>query len=462
MHHDSLFNIDLINRYDKTGPRYTSYPTAPQFEETFGLKDYQACVNESNEYLIPLPISLYIHIPFCNTICYYCGCSKIVTKNRERAKPYLENLYKEIELQSKLFDEDRHVAQLHLGGGTPTFVGEYNLSKLMGVLRKNFTFLDKQEGEYSIEIDPREVTPESISLLSLLGFNRISIGVQDLNPEVQRAVNRIQSLKQTADVINSARDRGFKSVNIDLIYGLPLQTTNSFEATLDEIIKLSPDRIALYNYAHLPNMFKTQKQISSAQLPDSSEKLEILRLSIQKLTESGYKYIGMDHFAKPEDDLAVAQERGTLRRNFQGYSTRSDCDIVGFGVTAISQISDCYSQNAKTLEEYDKKIKSGRLAVNKGIKLDEDDLIRRDIIMRLMCDFGLDFESVEDHYMINFREQFKNELWTLKEMEQDGLLKVDNEKIVVNTAGRLLIRNICMIFDKYIKIGNEKRFSRAL
>lgn len=457
-----LFNADLIKRYDKTGPRYTSYPTAVQFTEQFTEKDYLECVKESNGYLIPLPISLYVHLPFCNTVCYYCACSKIITNNRQRAIPYLENLYKEIEMQAKLFDPDRKVAQLHLGGGTPTFIGDDNLRKLAEVLRENFSFLDKNQGEYSIEIDPREVKPETIPLLSSLGFNRISIGIQDFDPKVQKAVNRIQTLEQTAAVIESARKEGLRSINVDLIYGLPLQTTESFEATLKQVMELRPDRVALYNYAHLPEVFKTQRQIDAGKLPDAAEKLAILHLSINQLIHAGYVYIGMDHFARPEDDLAQAQLNGTLRRNFQGYSTHSECDIVGLGITAIGQIGDCYSQNVKTLEEYEERIKSGRLPVFKGTRLSEDDVIRRDVIMTLICLFKLNFHELQDHYAIDFKVYFKDELEQLKNMEKDGLLTLTDETIEVLPVGRLLIRNVCKVFDKYSKPASSARFSKVI
>lgn len=458
----SLFNADLIKRYNKPGPRYTSYPTALQFNEQFTDDDYLACVKESNGYLIPLPISLYVHLPFCNTVCYYCACSKIITNNRQRALPYLDNLYREIEMQAKLFDPDRRVAQLHLGGGTPTFIGHENLRKLVSTLRQHFTFLDDENGEYSIEIDPREVNEQSIPLLGSLGFNRISIGVQDFDKKVQQAVNRIQSFEQTATVIESARDYNFRSVNVDLIYGLPLQTTETFQTTLEKILLLKPDRIALYNYAHLPQVFKTQKQINSEQLPGPEEKLSILHLSIKQLTEAGYVYIGMDHFALPQDDLTRALQNGSLRRNFQGYSTHSECDIVGLGITAIGQIGDCYTQNVKTLDEYDERIKKRALPVFKGIRLTEDDTIRRDVIMRLICNFKLDCNEIQDHYAIDFKQYFKKELKQLQGMIEDSLLSVENNRILVRPAGRLLIRNICMVFDKYLQTESQDRFSKAL
>jgi len=457
-----LFDAELINRYDKSGPRYTSYPTAAQFTEEYNETGYLECIMESNSYLIPLPLSLYIHLPFCNTVCYYCACNKIITNNHNRALPYLENLYKEIQLQSALFDPDRQVAQLHLGGGTPTFIGHDNLRKLVEVLKQNFNFNYGDEGEYSIEIDPREVDDKSIPLLREIGFNRISIGVQDFDPDVQKAVNRIQTPEQTADVIKAARTEGFKSSNIDLIYGLPLQTRKRFQKTLEQVIELRPDRIALYNYAHLPHLFKTQKQINQEHLPSPAEKLSILHHSINRLTQNDYIYIGMDHFALPEDDLAIALQNGTLHRNFQGYSTHAECDIVGMGITAISSIADCYFQNVRTLEEYDYKLKSNKIPIFKGIKLTEDDTLRREVIMQLICKFKLNYSEIEDYYAINFKKYFYNELLELKSMENDKLIKLGKNGLSVLPVGRMLIRNICKVFDLYSSKSPVTRFSNFI
>ena len=457
-----LFDAELINRYDKSGPRYTSYPTAVQFSKEYNETDYMECVKDSNSYLIPLPLSLYIHLPFCNTVCYYCACNKIITNNHNRALAYLENLYKEIRLQSALLDPDRQVTQLHLGGGTPTFIGHDNLRKLVEVLKQNFNFNDGDEGEYSIEIDPREVDDKSIPLLRELGFNRISIGVQDFDPDVQIAVNRIQTLEQTADVIKAARSEGFKSSNIDLIYGLPLQTRGRFQKTLEQVINLRPDRIALYSYAHLPHLFKTQKQINQEHLPSAAEKLSILQHSINRLTQNDYVYIGMDHFALPEDDLAIASQNGTLHRNFQGYSTHAECDIVGMGITAISSIAECYSQNVHSLEEYDYKLKSNKLPIFKGVKLTEDDALRREVIMQLICQFKLNYSEFEDHYAIDFKKYFYTELLEIKLMENDGLIKLGKNGISVLPAGRLLVRNICKVFDIYSNKSPVTRFSNSI
>ena len=462
MSNNLLFNAGLITRYDKSGPRYTSYPTAAQFSEEYNETDYMECVKESNSYLIPLPLSLYIHLPFCNTVCYYCACNKIITNNHNRALPYMENLYKEIQLQSALLDPDRQVTQLHLGGGTPTFIGHDNLRKLVEVLKQNFNFNDGDEGEYSIEIDPREVDDKSIPLLRELGFNRISIGVQDFDPDVQIAVNRVQTLEQTEDVIKAARSEGFKSSNIDLIYGLPLQTRGRFQQTLEQVINLRPDRIALYSYAHLPHLFKTQKQINQEHLPSAAEKLSILQHSINRLTQNDYIYIGMDHFALPEDDLAIASQNGTLHRNFQGYSTHAECDIVGMGITAISSIAECYSQNVHSLEEYDYKLKSNKLPIFKGVKLTEDDALRREVIMQLICQFKLNYSEFEDHYAIDFKKYFYTELLEIKLMENDGLIKLGKNGISVLPAGRLLVRNICKVFDIYSNKSPVTRFSNSI
>ncbi|MEE8321278.1 MAG: oxygen-independent coproporphyrinogen III oxidase, partial [Gammaproteobacteria bacterium] len=346
------FDKELITRYDRPGPRYTSYPPATQFQEDFGVNDYQKHAQETNRDLIPKPLSLYFHIPFCDTVCYYCACNKIVTKNRQHAIPYLDSLHREIEFQGKLFDRDRTVDQLHWGGGTPTFISHDQMCELMEVTGNNFTLRNDDTGEYSIEIDPREIDPESIPLLRKIGFNRISIGVQDFDPVVQKAVNRIQPLESTADAIQASRDNTFRSISVDLIYGLPLQTVKSFTPTVEKMVDLAPDRLAIYNYAHLPHLFKTQKQINEADLPSPAEKLEILKQTIDTLTAAGYVYIGMDHFAKPDDELVSAQREGLLYRNFQGYSTHANCDVVGMGVTSISRVGDSFAQNVRTLDEY--------------------------------------------------------------------------------------------------------------
>lgn len=457
-----VFNNDLIKKYDKSGPRYTSYPTAIQFTENFSEQDYYQQVKLSNERNTPL--SLYFHIPFCDTICYYCGCNKIVTKNRNHAQPYLDAVYKELALQGSLFKATRIVKQLHWGGGTPTFISHEQMMELMQQTRRHFTLLDDDSGEYSIELDPREVDAGSISLLRKLGFNRISLGVQDFNPKVQQAVNRIQSYKETRDVIIAARKDEFHSISLDLIYGLPFQTVESFSETVDKVLDLEPDRLSVFNYAHLPEMFKTQRQIKSEDLPTAEEKLTILQQVTNKLIDAGYEYIGMDHFAKPSDELAIAQKKKKLYRNFQGYSTNSDCDLVALGITSIGKVADSYSQNIKTIKEYTDVVNSGKLPIFRGVALTQDDVLRREVINQLICHFELSFKEIESSFKINFADYFSNELKTIKEMQEDSLLELTAEKILVLPEGKLLIRNICMVFDIYLKRSKEQqqRFSKTI
>jgi oxygen-independent coproporphyrinogen III oxidase len=458
-----IFNKDLISRYNSFGPRYTSYPTATQFHEKFGSKEYCQVVSDSNEHIIPKPLSLYVHLPFCNTVCFYCACNKIITANRNRAAPYLENLHKEIALQGKLFDKDRVVNQLHWGGGTPTFISHEQISGLMSVIKDNFQLLDDDSGEYSIEVDPREISEETISLLRYIGFNRISIGVQDFDINVQKAVNRNQTYEQTLQVFNDARDHGFHSINIDLIYGLPKQSVRTFCNTISKIIEMNPDRIAIYNYAHLPHLFKTQRQINEDELPSPDEKIEILAESIDALKDAGYIYIGMDHFAKPDDELAVAQRKGKLHRNFQGYSTNSDCDVVGFGITAISKINDSYSQNVRTIEDYEQSIEKKKIPVFRGYKLNSDDELRREVITQLICHFQIEYQKIEDLFRIDFKNYFSNELELLNDMQKDGLLILNEGSIEVLPVGRFLIRNICSVFDNYLdKTDSVKSFSKMI
>jgi oxygen-independent coproporphyrinogen-3 oxidase len=445
------FDKELIARYDRLGPRYTSYPTAVQFHDGFKSEQYVENAHLSNEYPIPNPLSLYLHLPFCRNVCFYCACHRIITKNSTHLVSYLEHLKREIAMQARLFDQDRTVKQLHWGGGTPTYLSHGQMQNLMQEIRRHFNLEPDETGEYSIEIDPRETEEMTIPLLRSIGFNRISVGAQDFDPDVQKAVNRIQSVEQTAGVIASARDKGFRSVSMDLIYGLPLQSVASFNETLQTVIAMSPDRISVFNYAHMPQRFKMQRRIREQDLPAPEEKLEMLGDIIETLIGAGYVYIGMDHFAKPDDELALAQQNGTLCRNFQGYSTHGDCDLIGMGMTAISSISDCYAQNVCDIGEYQKMIWSVRYPVFRGIRLDRDDLVRRDVIMRFICDFKIDFETIEDRHGLDFREYFYNELELLKGMEDDGLLTVDLTGIRVTPAGRLLIRNICGVFDKYLR-----------
>ncbi|MFP3873537.1 MAG: oxygen-independent coproporphyrinogen III oxidase [Thiohalophilus sp.] len=458
--HELEFDKDLIRRYDKAGPRYTSYPTAVQFHEQFRADDYYHMADLSNQQ--GRPLSLYFHLPFCNTVCFYCACSKIITANRRRAAPYLQRLHREIELQSELFDAGRPVEQLHWGGGTPTFISHDEMRELMDKTREHFQLLGDDSGEYSIEIDPREADRETIALLRELGFNRISLGVQDFDPDVQKAVNRIQSEAQIAEVMEAVRENGFRSTSFDLIYGLPLQTVDSFARTLDKVVALQPERLSIFNYAHLPEMFKPQRQINAADLPGPDEKLAILKYSIDKLTEAGYVYIGMDHFARPDDELAIAQRNGTLHRNFQGYSTHAECDLVAMGMTAIGKVGDSYSQNVKTIEEYYARIDQDQLPVFRGLELDDDDLLRREIINQLICHFNLSFPALELAFGISVPEYFAAELPELRAMQDDGLLRLDERGITVLGAGKLLIRNICMVFDKYLRQQQTRRYSKVI
>ncbi|MCU7818050.1 MAG: oxygen-independent coproporphyrinogen III oxidase [gamma proteobacterium symbiont of Lucinoma myriamae] len=455
------FDPQLIKRYDKAGPRYTSYPTAVQFGDEYTADTYKKFAEKSNQ--SGQALSLYFHIPFCDTVCFYCGCNKVVTKDRSKAAPYLQRVYKEIEMQAKLFDPSRKVDQLHWGGGTPTFISHDEMRELMAVTRKHFNLHDDDTGEYSIEIDPREVSRESIKLLRELGFNRMSLGVQDFNPAVQKAVNRIQSREETLAALTAAREENFKSISVDLIYGLPLQTVESFDQTLDELIEISPDRVSVFNYAHLPERFKPQRRINEADLPEASVKLEIFKHCMEKLTNAGYVYIGMDHFAKPDDELTIAQNNGELYRNFQGYATHADCDLVGIGITSIGTIANSFAQNVRTMDEYYEKIDKGELAIFRGVEIDNDDLIRREAIMQLICHFKLNFNDVEKHFTINFNDYFSAELERYKTMVDDGLITMDERSIEVTSRGRLLIRNICMVFDRYIKPDEKtERFSKLI
>ncbi|MDQ6963577.1 MAG: oxygen-independent coproporphyrinogen III oxidase, partial [Mariprofundales bacterium] len=396
-----------------------------------------------------------LHVPFCDTVCYYCGCNKIATKQRQRSTHYVESMLKEIDMIAERLGSSRQVSQLHWGGGTPTFLNQTQLRQLMTAVHERFNFLPDNEGEYSIEIDPRECSTDMVALLRELGLNRMSMGVQDFDPAVQRAVNRIQSREETLNILTAARQHGFQSINIDLMYGLPLQSIASFNATLDTIIDFSPDRIALFNYAHLPHMFPPQRRIDQRQLPTPQQKLAILKQSIDRLLDAGYQFIGMDHFAKPDDELTTAQREGKLYRNFQGYSTHADADMVGIGTTSIGYIDNTFVQNSKTLDDYYAAIDNSRLAVFRGYQLSAEDLLRRHIIMRLMCDFALDFDAVEQRFSIDFHHHFADAIQSLEVMADDGLLDLEPTGVKVRTAGRMLIRNIVMPFDAYLRKKSE-------
>jgi oxygen-independent coproporphyrinogen-3 oxidase len=456
------FKPDLIKRYDKAGPRYTSYPTANLFDDRFTSDDYRAAVERSNSELDPKPLSLYFHIPFCDTVCFYCACNKIVTKMRDRATPYLEHLYREIEMQGGLYDRSRPVDQLHWGGGTPTFLNQDQMRSLMAKTGQHFTLMDNDQGEYSIEIDPREIDPEGVHFLREVGFNRMSLGVQDFDPRVQKAVNRIQSEEITFAAINAAREAKFKSVSVDLIYGLPFQSVDSFLVTLEKIMQARPDRFSVFNYAHLPTLFMPQRRINEEDLPSAAEKLEILQSVIRFLTEQGYVYVGMDHFARPDDELVIAQDKGLLYRNFQGYSTHADCDMVAMGVTAISQVNDIYSQNVRDEDSYYQMIDDGKLPLMRGIRLSADDMLRRELITQLICNFKLDINQFMTKQEINFGQYFEDEIKQLEIMQDDGLLNIDRDLITILPPGRLLIRNICMTFDAHLNDNQKNRFSKVI
>ena len=452
------FDPSLLRKYDVRGPRYTSYPPAPQFASSFDEQAYRALAAER---LKAGPMSLYVHIPFCRTVCFYCGCNKVITANYKRADDYLTRLEREMRLQGELFGQ-RQVTQLHFGGGTPTYLNEDDLRLVFDDLHRHFALSDSAAREFSIEIDPRTVTPEKIALLGELGFNRMSLGVQDFDQAVQIAVNRIQSVEQTQAALEAGRANGFRSTNIDLIYGLPKQTLASFDRTLNTVLELRPERLAVYSYAHLPQMFKVQRQIKAEELPDAETKLALLELTIQRLTAAGYVYIGMDHFALPDDELARAQREGTLQRNFQGYSTQAELDLVGLGVSAIGKIGNAYAQNLKMLDTYGEAVDAGKLAIMHGVRMSADDVLRRDLIQSLMCQDRIDIPRLERDHDIDFGRYFASELERLEPLAADGLISIDDRSIQVLPRGRLLLRNVAMVFDAYLKPDGGTRFSRAI
>jgi oxygen-independent coproporphyrinogen-3 oxidase len=459
------FDADLVRRYDRPGPRYTSYPTAVQFHDGFREAEYRAAAARTNGATPPAPLSLYVHVPFCASPCFYCGCNKIITRSREQAGNYLTRLYHEIELQAELFDRERVVDQLHFGGGTPTFLNPWQLEDLLKKLDWHFKLRKDDGREFSIEIDPRTCEPDTVDLLARAGINRMSLGIQDFDPEVQQAVNRVQSPEQTFALMDRARRAGYKSVSVDLIYGLPKQNRERFDRTLDLVIAAQPDRLAVYSYAHLPHMFKPQKRIHAEDIPSGAEKLALLGLTMEKLTSAGYVYIGMDHFALPGDELAVALRDGTLHRNFQGYSTHADCDLVALGVSSIGKLGDTYAQNYKTLHDYYQAIDSGHLAVNRGLQLNEDDRLRRAVIQTIMCRTYVDFAEVDRAWSVRFEDHFARELIALQPLIADGLLVMRDRGFELTPIGRLLMRNVAMCFDAYLP-GHQQsetpRFSRAV
>lgn len=454
------WNTQLISQYDLAGPRYTSYPTAPQFSDTFTTADFAAAVERSNT--SQRPLSLYFHIPFCDTLCFYCGCNKVVTNNKGRAEPYLQRVEKELAMQAQWFDTGRLVKQLHWGGGTPTFISDAEMTWLMDATRQHFNLVDDDTGEFSVEIHPGRVSASTMGHLRNLGFNRVSMGVQDFDLRVQKAVNRYNTVEDVSSLVSALRVQDYHSISMDLIYGLPLQTQQSFSTTLNQVIDLSPDRLSLFNYAHLPHLFKSQSLINEKDLPSPQQKLDILQMSIEILQNVGYVYVGMDHFAKPEDSLVKAQRAGVLQRNFQGYSTHGDCDLLALGVSSISAFGGVYVQNAKQVEQYQQLIDSGKSAMIRGFTLSEEDHLRQFVINQLICHFSLNFDEVEKRFNINPQVHFIEELAALGPMIGDGLLSLDNEGIQVHNAGRLLIRRVCMVFDEYLKKGNQIRYSKVI
>ncbi len=458
----AVVSSDLLRQLDLNGSRYTSYPTADRFVEAFTAADYvQALAQRRSGVGRSMPLSLYIHIPFCESLCYYCACNKIITKHHERAGPYLRYLSRELDLHTAQMGSGQVLSQLHLGGGSPTFLSDDELRSLMAMVRRSFQLTPG--GEYSVEVDPRTVNKERLAVLAELGFNRLSFGVQDFDAAVQKAVHRVQPAQQVFELVATARDLGFESINVDLIYGLPQQTPESFDRTLAQMTQLRPDRIALYGYAHLPERFKPQRRIASAELPSPAAKLAMLERAMQAFDEAGYVYIGMDHFALPDDALAVARRQGRLHRNFQGYSTQPDCDLIALGVSAIGRVGATYSQNAKTLEEYYDHLDQGRLPVVRGLALSRDDLIRRSVIMALMCQGALQFEAFELAHLIDFRQYFASELQALQVQVDQGLVEVTDNGIEVTAQGWFFVRAVAMVFDRYLQADrNRSRFSKII
>ena len=454
---------ELLRRFDVSGPRYTSYPTADRFVEAFSADDYIQALSlrRAGAAGMSLPLSLYVHIPFCESLCYYCACNKIITKHHDRATPYLRYLSREVDLHTEHIGVGQTVSQLHLGGGTPTFLNDDELRELMAMFKRSFTLAPG--GEYSIEVDPRTVDATRLDTLKELGFNRLSFGVQDFDPAVQKAVHRVQPAEQVFALVAAARERGFDSVNVDLIYGLPLQSPESFDRTLAQVTELRPDRIALYAYAHLPERFKPQRRIATVELPGGAAKVSMLARSMAAFMQAGYVYVGMDHFALPNDALAVAKRQGRLHRNFQGYSTQPDCDLIGLGVSSIGRIGATYSQNAKTLEEYYDYLDHGSFPVVRGLALSRDDLVRRAVIMALMCQGQVLFESIELGHLITFKSYFASEMEALQGLAEQGLVTLDDSGIQVTPTGWFFVRAVAMVFDRYLQTDRTRaRFSKII
>ena len=452
---------ETLNKYDISGPRYTSYPTADRFVEAFTEDAYKLALQNRRSVAAVSPLSIYVHIPFCESLCFFCACNKIVTKHHERSAEYLRYLNREIDLHIEHLGTGQTISQLHLGGGSPTFFSDDELSDLMSMLKRNFVFAPG--GEYSIEVDPRTVNEQRLKHLADLGFNRLSFGVQDFDPEVQKAVHRIQPAEQVFSLVDAARRLKFESVNVDLIYGLPMQTPESFNRTLAQVVELRPNRIALYGYAHLPERFKPQRRISEYELPAAQDKITMLASALSAFIKAGYVYVGMDHFALPDDDLAIAKRQGRLHRNFQGYSTQPDCDLISLGVSAIGRVGATYSQNAKTIEEYFDHLNHGRFPVVRGLALSRDDVIRRAVIMAIMCQGSLQYEAIDLAYMVDFKTYFAAELEQLKTLQSTGMLILEEGGMQVTDTGWFFVRAVAMVFDRYLQTDrNRARFSKIL
>ncbi len=449
------FDSSLIRKYGISGPRYTSYPTALSFHEGFDEVSFSRHAEQSNEEINPRQLSLYVHIPFCHSLCYFCGCNKKITQHSRHGVEYQGFLDQEIEIKGRLFDRHREVIQLHFGGGTPTFFSDTQLSDVMQKLAENFNLSSSSDREFSIEIDPRTVDPARLSHLADIGFNRLSMGIQDFDPAVQVAVNRVQDKQATLDLIQTARDAGFESVSVDLIYGLPLQSPESFGPTVEAVLLAKPDRIALYNYAHLPDLFRAQRLINPDDMPSPATRLALMQQSIERLSSEGYVYIGMDHFALPDDELAIARETGKLQRNFQGYSTRPDCDLVGLGVSAISKVGSSYAQNLKDIRDWQSAVDAGNLPIWRGISLDQEDLLRRRIIEDIMCKNKVCFADIESDFDIDFTAYFATEMEMLNRLSEDDLLVIKPGGIVATAKGLLLLRVIAMVFDEHLATGSR-------
>jgi oxygen-independent coproporphyrinogen-3 oxidase len=452
---------ETLKKYDVSGPRYTSYPTADRFVEAFTQEAYMLALEQRRAIAATQPLSIYVHIPFCESLCFFCACNKIVTKHHDRSAEYLRYLNREIDLHVEHLGAGQTISQLHLGGGSPTFFSDEELAELMSMLKRNFVF--SPSGEYSIEVDPRTVNAQRLKHLAELGFNRLSFGVQDFDPEVQKAVHRIQPAEQVFSLVEAARRYHFESVNVDLIYGLPMQTPESFKRTLAQVVELRPNRIALYGYAHLPERFKPQRRISEYELPAAADKISMLGSALKAFIDAGYVYVGMDHFALPDDDLAIAKRQGRLHRNFQGYSTQPDCDLISLGVSAIGRVGGTYSQNAKTIEEYYDHLNHGRFPVVRGLALSRDDIVRRAVIMAIMCQGALQYESIELAYMLDFKKYFADEMAALKALEKTDMLVLEDDGLQVTDTGWFFVRAVAMVFDKHLQTDrNRARFSKIL